>query len=87
MGHVKDKWKPAMIDRHIPIPESASVKRGYASKYRWRECHCVGDSFIAREDDLSKVVAAMRKFCQRNPGYRFHAEVENNKKIRIWRTQ
>lgn len=87
MGHVKDKWKPIMIDRHIPIPEAAKMNRGYASKYRWRDCQSVGDSFLTQELDINKVMAAMRKFCQRNPGYKFHAEVGKNKKIRVWRTQ
>ena len=76
-----------MIDKHIPIPNAAKVARPYAAKYRWRDCHCVGDSFVTSEPDLNKVMYAMRKFCQRNPGFKFHAEVGKNKKIRVWRTQ
>ena len=76
-----------MIDKHIPIPLAANVTSGYASKYLWRECLAVGDSFIAGESDLRKVKYAMIKFCQRNAGYKFHAEVVADQKIRVWRTQ
>lgn len=77
-----------MIDKGIPIPPEykAPVRGIQASKYAWRHCEEVGDSFVVSEK-LSRVEAAMKKFVQRNPKFRFFAKEVKPGEVRVWRVK
>ena len=77
-----------MIDKGIPIPTEyvPPSKARMPSKYPWRDCEEVGDSFSVNEK-ISTVEFAMRKFCQRNPKFSFFAKEVGGGTVRVWRVK
>lgn len=86
-GHIgqNDAKGTIMIDNGIAIPKEGLARKSNASKYPWRHCEEVGDSFFTTEK-FGTVQTALKKFCYRNKDISFFAkEVDGG--VRVWRTK
>lgn len=73
-----------MIEKNVPLPYW--FRNDTPRKYPWRKCADVGDSFMTLEP-INKVLEAMKKFCQRNKEFKFHASEVEPGKVRVWRVK
>ncbi|WP_288080682.1 hypothetical protein [Pseudomonas sp.] len=64
--------------------DETAEKRGRPCKYPWRECRNVGDGFNV-SGKYSTVVFAMKKFAQRNKGYKFSIVEINGEEVSVKR--